>query len=162
MSLLREINETINEQQTQFDEYKGLYEFFTRAFEIEGLLTEAEILDLPLNEAFGERAAMARAGENDWVQGMKSDRERMGAQYKADQAGAKKFSLGNGGATDKPAVGDRVMTAIGPGQITDIEPNGDVGIAINDMKTKKETFKVVSMNALKGPKKIGGQKSWVI
>lgn len=157
-NLITQLNESAHDE----EEYSALIE---KAIEVLGfnpdevIHTDDDAEELmkaletrPLEEQGGERAAAARAGEQDWLRGL-AGREERGAEY-----GGSKLGLTAG--KEPPKAEDRVLFGRVPTRITDIDRQGGDITAVSVPVGKVEL--IVPRKALVGPKILGNERIWMV
>jgi len=102
----------------------------------------------PLEEQ-GENAAMARAGERDWV--------RQAAQDSTDREDVKNRTLGIK-ATGVPAEGNPVIMQGGVGQVVAVDAQ-DKQVIVRGKDGQEKVFK---FSDLAGPKEVNGKLAWAL
>lgn len=153
--LLTNLNKSVQEK----EEYEALVESVICEFfgdtaastpeECEALWAAATDADLTEMNNRGENAAMARAGEREWMQ--------QAAQDSDERAEAKNRTLGIK-AKGEPETGHFVVMQGGVGKIVAVD-TVDKQVIIQNKQGQEKVFK---MDQLLGPKNVNGKLAWAL
>lgn len=103
----------------------------------------------------GERAAVARAGEREWMRDIaRKDREERGTEHRGTKLG---LTVGK----ENPKPEDKVLFGRVPTKITDIDRQGGEGVTAVSIPVGN-TELIVPRQALVGPKVLGNDTIWMV
>ena len=145
-SLISQVNESVHEEEQHLQLVQEVLSYF------DGAMTSLEEFDALLEMRGGSDAAMGRAAELDWLQGMKQDQ--------ADrESGTKRYGanpLGLDRPMAQPKPGHYVLTPRGVGSVVDMEgDNIMVEVRGQDIMIKRGEL-------LDEPKDVRGKVAWMM